>query len=131
MPRTTPTTPRSRLRHAPALLASARRYAEAAARFRLSQAHHPNQLARARFMEVTNDLDKLLTSLVLRTETKRRTLQTATEAAHIKATARNLADQLTERDTEDTEAELTRLVNIVLAARENEDTAAISQKIAA
>lgn len=129
--RSTTNIPVSRLRHTPALLAAARRYAEAAARFQLSKAHHPTHLARTRFMEVTTDFDRLLTSLVLRTETKSRTLKTATEAAHIKATARNLADRLTDHDAEDTDAELTRLVNLILAAREDEDHHDTSQKIAA
>ena len=130
MTRTTAPTRVSTRTHAPILLSAARHYAEASARYQRSRhTARPSHLARARYLEVTASFDKILTRLVLRTGHRGRTLQTATEAALIKAAARRLADQLTETHIGPTFSpqvaydQLTHLVYDTLAAREAEDAA--------
>lgn len=124
-----PTTRVNTRTHAPILLSAAHHYAEAAARYQRSRhTTRPNHLAHARFLEVTAHLDKLLTTLVLRTGHRGRTLTTATDAALIKAAARHLADHLTETHLEPTHSpqaaqdQLTHLIYDTLTTRETEDT---------
>lgn len=130
MPRKTTPTPVNTRTHAPLLLSAARHYAEAAARYQRSRhTPKPSHLARARFLEVTTHLDKLLNTLVLRTGPKHQTLTTGTDAALIKAAARHLADHLTEHHIGPTYSpqtaydQLTHLVYDTLHTRETEETA--------
>lgn len=129
MPRKTITTQVNTRTHAPLLLSAAQHYAEAAARYHHScRAPHPSHLARARFLEVTAHLDNMLSALVLRTTSKRRTMATATDAALIKAAARRLADQFNETRLGPAYSpqaacdQLSHLVFDTLATREAEDS---------
>lgn len=117
--------------HAPQLFAAAARYAKAAQRWRAAEAETSGglgrHLARARFTEVSADLDKMLGVMVQRYGSKTRELSTGTDAALVKAAARNLADTLDESTTalgcspQAAADQLRTVVYSVLAAREAED----------
>lgn len=94
------TTPADTAKHAPMILSAAHYYARAAARYhRARQAQQPQHIAKARFLEASTYIDKILTGLVFRTGHKGRTITTATQAARIKAAAQNLADCISENPT--------------------------------
>jgi len=122
-------------KHAPTLLAVARYYAQAAARYQIArQRPTARHLARTRFLEAATNFDIQLTALVFRSGPKGRTLVTASQAARIKAAAHRLADFLAEARTSpdlcprSTHQHLARLIQATLQQREGEDRAELNQK---
>lgn len=110
--------------HGPAVLTAAHRYATAAAHYEAARAAGTSvYLAHARFLEIAGDLDRLLTTLVLRTETTGRLVSTGTDAARIKAAARDLATDIKEEHVShrNATAHFTTTVRRILAIREAED----------
>lgn len=106
--------------HEPIMLDAVRRYAAAAAHYEAKRSAGARvHLAHARFLEIAGELDQLLTVLVLRQEPQGFLVSPATDAALIKAPARNLADTIHEVwiDQLATRAHLAKTVHSILVAR--------------